>query len=70
MLALLGILTALATTAWGAWRDRVHTQTAQADLIAFSLAIDDHLAHHGQLPPDLAAVGRGRARDPWGNAYV
>lgn len=70
VLAVLGILMALAFSGWKIWRDKVDTQTAQGQIIAMSVAIDGHYTDTGSLPDDLAAVGFGGAQDPWGHDYV
>ena len=69
-LALVGILVTMASTAWGGWRDRVMTKTAQEDIIAMSMAIDTFISDTGAPPDSLAGVGRQGMADPWGNAYV
>jgi general secretion pathway protein G len=69
-MALTGILATMATTAWGGWRDRVMTKSAQEDIIAMSMAIDTFISDTGAPPDSLAGVGRQGMADPWGNAYV
>jgi general secretion pathway protein G len=70
VLAVVGVLVALAFVGWKGWRDKVLTQTAQADIVALSLSIDDYLADTGALPASLAVIGRDGLQDPWGRAYV
>jgi len=70
VIGLVGVLASLAVSAYGKWRDKVNTQTAQADIIAISTAIDTMYADTGAFPANLAAVGFGGKKDPWGTAYV
>jgi general secretion pathway protein G len=69
-LALVAILTAIAVSGWGAWRERVMIKTAQENIIAVSMSLDTFIADNGAPPDSLAAVGRLGLADPWGNAYV
>jgi len=69
-LGLVAILAGMASTAWGAWRDRVMTKTAQADIIAMAMSLDTFISDNGAPPASLAAIGRKGFADPWGNAYV
>ena len=34
------------------------------------MVIDQYYADNNAFPADLAAIGRGGLRDPWGNAYA
>lgn len=66
---MVAVLAALALPMFQGWRDKVKVQRAQDDIIALSLVIDTFLQDNGQLPADLAAVGRAGIADPWGRAY-
>jgi general secretion pathway protein G len=67
--ALVAVLSSLAVSGWGGWRNKARTKKAQEDILAISAVVDQHLQDTGALPADLAAVGRSGLRDPWGNAY-
>lgn len=67
---LVAVLASLATSSWNGWRDKVRTQTAQADITAMAAAIDAYFYDTGNLPESLAAVGHGGRKDPWGRTYV
>ncbi|MGD9597091.1 MAG: prepilin-type N-terminal cleavage/methylation domain-containing protein [Steroidobacteraceae bacterium] len=65
-----GVLLALAVGNYSAYVKRARVAAAIADIHKIQLAIDRYrLNSNDQLPPDLAAVGMGALRDPWGNAY-
>lgn len=69
-LGLVAILASMAVTAWGGWRDRVMTKTAQEDIIAMSMSLDTFISDNGAPPASLAAIGRQGFADPWGRTYV
>lgn len=70
IIGLVGVLASLAVASWNGWRDKIMTQTAQADITAMSVTIDAYFHDTGSLPENLAAVGYGGLKDPWGRAYV
>ncbi|MCB1982886.1 MAG: prepilin-type N-terminal cleavage/methylation domain-containing protein [Rhodoferax sp.] len=68
--ALVAVLSALASNAWGGWRDRVRTKAAVDEITALSVVIDQIHTDTEALPESLADIGRGGMKDPWGNDYV
>lgn len=66
-----GLLTAVAVGSYSRHAARSRNAAAIRDLGRIQLAVDRYLLNHaGATPPDIAAVGLGELRDPWGNAYV
>ncbi len=70
ILGLLAVLMGLAIPSWNSWKDKARTKQATDDIIAISAVVDQQFTDTGALPADLAAIGRGGLRDPWGNSYV
>lgn len=68
-LGLFGVVVALALPAYGAYKERVRTAQAVQDILGMQAKITLYIADNRTPPPDLAAVGLGRALDPWGRAY-
>jgi general secretion pathway protein G len=65
------VVIALAASTYTAYAKRARNAAAIADIGKIQLAIDRYaLNHGGELPPNLAAIGKDGLRDPWGNAYV
>lgn len=69
IVALIGTLAALAVPAWHAMRERARVAKAIGDIRAIQTDVLGYEATHQTTPPDLAAIGRGTLRDPWGNPY-
>jgi general secretion pathway protein G len=70
VIALVAILASLAASGWGGYQNRIKTKTAVEEITAISMVIDQYYADNNAFPADLAAIGRGGLRDPWGNAYA
>ena len=68
LLAVLAIISALATIAIPAVQDAVE-RARVARAIGDIRALETDLEGLDSLPPDLASVGRGSMLDPWGNPY-
>ncbi len=68
-LVVVGVLASTSVNAWSGWRERVRVKQAQDDIIALSAVIDARWQDTQTLPADLAAIGRGGMRDPWGRPY-
>jgi len=65
-LTIIGALTAISIPKFSDMVEKARIAKAIGDIQAFEIDIDSQ-----DSPPDnLAAIGRGRARDPWGNPYV
>lgn len=69
IVSLIGTLAGLAVPAWHAIRERAQIATAIEDIRAIQTDVLGYEATHQITPPNLAAIGRGALRDPWGNAY-
>ena len=70
VVALVAVLASLAANAWGGYQDRIRTKQAVDDITGLSALLDQTYNDTGELPANLAAIGRGGMADPWGNAYV
>jgi general secretion pathway protein G len=68
-MAILGILMALASLSFSAYRERVQVACAIADIHTIQNAIDSFQIDHDQLPVDLAEVHWDSLNDPWGHPY-
>lgn len=70
IVALVGLMAAVAVPAYSDYVDRARVSQAVSDIGTISLDIDRFRLSNGDaLPADLAAVGHGETRDPWGNPY-
>lgn len=70
VITLVGILSSLASTAWGGYQDKLRTKQTVDDITVLSVLIDQVFADTGALPEDLSAIGRSGMTDPWGRPYV
>ena len=70
VLALLGILAAIAVPTYKGTVERTRTDRAIADVAALSIKIDRFELNSGALPDTLAEAGIDDAIDPWGRAYA
>jgi general secretion pathway protein G len=68
-IAILGILMALASLSFSAYRERAQVACAIADIHTIQNAIDCFQIDNGQLPLDLAEVHWDSLNDPWGHPY-
>ena len=68
-IAVVAVLGMLAVQGYGGWREKAQVAQAQNDIIAISSVIDQQWQDTQTLPANLAAIGRGGLRDPWGNPY-
>ncbi len=69
VVALIGVLAAIAMPIYGNYRDRINRSTAIQDVRILQLLIKDYAASEGSFPASLADVGNGGKLDPWGHAY-
>jgi general secretion pathway protein G len=70
VIAIVGILGAVAIPAYSDYRERTRVSHAAADLAALSLLINNYWLDARAYPPNLASVGNGGKLDPWGRPYV
>jgi general secretion pathway protein G len=68
--AIIGILVTMAIPAFGIFRDIARIGRASEEIRGLEQAISAYQADRGVLPDDLGQVGRGGAKDPWGNPYL
>lgn len=68
-LGVVAVLLAIAVSGWNGWRERARIAQATTDIVAISAVIDQHWQDTQSFPANLAAIGRGGLRDPWGRAY-
>lgn len=69
VVALIGVLAAIAVPMYANYRDRINRSTAIQDIKILQLLITDYASTDGSLPASLAEVGNGGKLDPWGRAY-
>jgi general secretion pathway protein G len=69
VVAIVGVLAALASTQWYEYRRRALKTKAITVMHAIAGALNAELFEKEELPPDLAAIGMGNILDPWGNPY-
>ena len=69
VVAIIGILAALASTQWDVYRKRAMKTKAIAALHVIAIGLNTELVEEGELPASLAAIGMGGMLDPWGNPY-
>lgn len=69
VLALIGVLAAIALPMYANYRDRINRATAIQDIGIIQVLISDYAAGGGAYPASLADIGNGGKLDPWGNPY-
>jgi len=70
VVAILGVLGALALTQYLAYIDRVRVARTIVEIKDISAQLDPIAFEGGTLPNALADIGMGGRKDPWGRAYV
>ncbi len=70
VIAMLGVLTALALPAYQNYQERVRQTQAAQDITVLQAVIRDYRLNSGTYPETLADVGDGSKLDPWGRPYV
>ncbi len=70
IVALLGVLAAIALPMVQDHRERVRRTQAIADITAMQALIRNHELDHRRLPASLADIGQAGKLDPWGRPYV
>ena len=69
IIAIIGILSAIATPTYRAYINKAKTVKAISEIKVISYAVDTYRMGKDELPMDLAAVGYGNYMDPWGRPY-
>lgn len=70
VIAILGVLVAIALPKYNDYRERVKQDQAAQDIAALQLLIQNYRLNAGTCPAGLAAVGNAGKLDPWGRPYV
>jgi general secretion pathway protein G len=69
VVAVVGVVVALALPAYASHRERVRVAQAVLDIKSIEMALNHHRVDHYDLPDDLVPVGYQGKLDPWGRAY-
>jgi general secretion pathway protein G len=69
VVALIGVLAAIAMPMYANYRERINRSTAILDIKVIQMLITDYAASGGSFPASLADVGNGGKLDPWGHVY-
>jgi general secretion pathway protein G len=70
VVALIGILAAVALPMYGNYRNRVRVTSAAQDITVMSMAVKSYWLDNGVYPDSLTTIGMAASKDPWGYAYV
>lgn len=69
VVALIGVLAAIAMPMYANYRDRINRSTAIMDIRVLQVLITESAASSGTFPASLADIGNGGKLDPWGHPY-
>jgi general secretion pathway protein G len=69
VVAMIGVLAAIALPAYANYRERVRITQAVIDIKGIETQIKAYSTENRALPDGLSDVGRGGMLDPWGNPY-
>ena len=69
VMAVIGILSAIAVPNYIRYRYNAKITVAIADIKSIETAITDFVYDNGQLPDSLTDIGKDQLADPWGNPY-
>ena len=69
VIAILGILTAIAVPSFAAYRERAMVAVCITDIGTIAKEISAFSIDNSRLPETLAEAGWGGKMDPWGNPY-
>jgi general secretion pathway protein G len=69
VVAILGVMAALASTAYDSYIERVRVLRAVIEIKNMATELEGYLAVGGGLPATLADAGFGTPKDPWGYPY-
>ncbi|BBO90787.1 type II secretion system protein GspG [Desulfosarcina ovata subsp. ovata] len=70
VVAIMGVLVAIATPSFLSYRERARIAVAIVDMQNIERAIDIYRLDNNAYPDSLADIGMDGLRDPWGNPYV
>jgi len=70
VVAIIGVLTAVAVPKYNDYRERVKQTQAAQDIAVMSAVIKSRRIDSGHFPDALDEVGQGSMLDPWGRQYV
>jgi general secretion pathway protein G len=69
VIAIVGVLIAIALPAYERYQERLRVFKAVTDIGGIATLVGKFQADAGVLPDSLAAVGADAMRDPWGSPY-
>ena len=69
VVAILGIVVAIALPAYTDYRDRMNVSRAVSDIAVLNTSARLYMNEFKVPPPSLAAIGAAGRLDPWGNPY-
>lgn len=69
VVAVIGVLSALAYPKYTSYRERVRVDQARKDIVMMAMAITLYWNDARSYPASLTVVGLGGRPDPWGNPY-
>jgi general secretion pathway protein G len=69
IVAIIGILGAIAVPSYQHYLDQVKFVQAKADIVVIESAIERYYIQHSAYPDTLAEAGVGGMLDPWGHPY-
>lgn len=69
VVAILGVVVAIALPAYTDYRDRMNVSRAIADITVLNTGARLYMNEFKVPPPSLAAIGAAGRLDPWGNPY-
>ena len=70
VVAILGLLSAVALPGYREYVDEVDNSQAMADIVMIENAIERYFIDTNRNPPDLAAIDFDSFQDPWGNGRI
>jgi general secretion pathway protein G len=70
VLAIVGVLSAIAVPAYNNYRERIKQNTAIQDITVLQALIKFYKTDNDVWPASLADIGNGDRLDPWGRPYV
>jgi len=69
IVAILGLLMAIAVPAYENYSDKKNITKAKADIVEIQTAIDKFYISNNRFPDSLADIGKDTMKDPWNNSY-